>query len=240
MLEIALYSSDSLFLAEISRGLSSRLDSYAGETCRFRKFSLFQTSLYDELGAPPDLCIVDLRGDPQNGMDFVTQLRKGAGTEVIVVAPGPDWAMAAYDADVMAYLLAPPDLDRAAKIILRRFAQKFQAQDLQFSFRTSSGTQMLSAAHIVFVEYSDHRLLIHTDLGKPIATTTMRASFGQAAAQLLQDPRFVRTHASFLVNIMHVARFEQYVLTMDTGAAVPVSHAKRPEVKQHFSRFFAG
>lgn len=236
MLDIAIYSSDSLFLVEFSRELFARLGK---DSFRLHKLPLFQISLYDELDAPPDLCVVDIRNDPERDLAFVRRLRKNAGTEVMVVAPGPDWAMQAYDTDVMSYLLSPPDMDRAAEIILRRFAQRLHSQTAQFVFRTASGLQTLSAERIVYVEYSDHRLLIHKDLGKPLFTNTIRESFGDAAAQLLADPRFVRTHASFLVNITHVSQFGQYVLTMDNGAAVPVSHAKKAEVKRQFNRFFA-
>lgn len=239
MLVIDLYSNDSGFLGDFARDLSARLGDYARESCRIQRFSLIQTSLYDSLEAPPDLCIVDLRDDPDRALDFVGQLRKNAGTEVMVIAPGPQWAMAAYDADVMSYLLDPPDMDRAGEIILRRFAQRFQAQEVQFPFRTASGLQLISADHIVYVEYSGHRMIVHTDLDKNVETTTMRSSFGEATAALLKDPRFVRTHASFLVNIMHVLQFEQFCLRMDTGASVPISHAKKPLVKKHINDFFA-
>ncbi len=239
MLDISLYSNDSQFLVEFVRGLSSHLGGYAKDVCRFRSFPLFQTSLYDGLEAPPDLCVVDIRDEPERALDFAERLRKRGDTEVMLVASGPDWAMRAYDLDIISYLLDPPDTKRAAEVILRRFSRDFRPQSAQFPFRTSGGVQVLSAERIVYVEYSDHRLLVHTDLGKRIATTTMRCSFGEAAAQLLADPRFVRTHASFLVNITHVARFGQYMLTMDSGAAVPVSHAKKAEVKRRFNEFFS-
>ena len=238
MLDISLYSNDSFFLAEISRGLSSQFEGYARDSCRFQEFSLAQTSLYESTDDPPDLCIVDIREDPEQAMALIRRLRRTAGTEIMVVAGDPGYAMAAYDADVMSYLLAPPDLRRAAELILRRFAQKFQPRSLQFSFRTPTGTLVLPAEHISYIEYSDHRLLIYTDAGRRLTTCTMRLSFGKAAAQLLDDPRFVRTHASFLVNIMHVTQFGQYAITMDTGAVVPISHAKKTEVARRFNEFF--
>lgn len=239
MLNIAVYSNDSLFLAEFTRSLSTELGSYARESCRFRKFTLFQTSLYDGSETPFDLCVLDIRDDPERDLKLVRELKKSAGTEVMVVAFSPALAMAAYDEDVMSYLLYPPDTRRAARIILRRFTQRFEPQEKQFSFRTASGMRVLSAERIVYVEYSDHKLLVYTDLGKKLMTTTMRLSFGEAAAQLLADPCFVRTHASFIVNIMHITEFGQAVLMMDTGVTVPVSHAKRREVKQHFNEFFS-
>lgn len=238
MLNIALFSDDSHFFSGFAKDLAARLDTVAQGVCRFQKLPLFQTAPPPGSGITPDLCVVDLRNAPDRGMEFVRQLRQEDGPEVMVIAPGPGWAMEAYDADVASYLVDPPDAVRASELILRRFSHRFQPQEAQFAFRTASGVRLFPAERIVYVEYSGHRMIIHTDLGEPVSTTTMRLSFGDGAAQLLQDPRFVRTHASFLVNILHVARFGQYALTMDTGVNVPVSHARRAEVKRHFSRFF--
>lgn len=240
MLEIALYGNDSFFLSEFSRELLNRLESSAPGLCRIRQLSLVQLSFYEEADAPPDLCIVDIRDDPERGLEFVDDLRKKAGTEVMVIAPGPQWAMQAYDADVVSYFLDPPDISRIVPLILRRFIRNTPSQKLQFSFRTAEGTRLLAADRIVYVEYSSHRLLIHTDQNQSITTTTMRSSFGDAAARLLEDSRFIRTHASFLVNITHVTQFGQYVLLMDNGASIPISHAKKAEVKRQFQKFFEG
>lgn len=243
MLDIAFYSNDSLFLTELPNELAERLGGASQAVCRCRGLPISRKkpakpSPEEAENSPPDLYIVDIRQDPKQAMDFLRGLPRGADTEIMVAASGPEWAMAAYDADVMSYLPYPVDTERAARLILRRFAQRLRVEEAQFPFRTADGVKILPAERIVYVEYSDHRLLVHTDLNKRISTTTMRSSFGDAAARLLRDPRFVRTHASFLVNIMHVSQFGQYVLTMDTGAAVPISHARRSEVKRHFDRFF--
>lgn len=239
MLNIAIYSNDSLFLEYFSKELAGQLRNAVKESFRVHKFSLLQTSLYDEYKGIFHLCVVDIRDDPEQAFLWIRDLRRNAGSEVMVIADSPSYAMRAYDNDVMAYLLAPPNISRAANIILRRFSQRLEPKETQFSFKTPSGMRVLSAERIVYVEYSDHRLIVYTDLGKKLVTTTMRLSFGDAARQLLEDGRFVRTHASFIVNIMHISEFGQSVLQMDTGVTVPVSHAKRREVKQQFNRFFA-
>ena len=242
MFEIVVCSNDSRFLDLFSKELTAKLEQYAPQAVRVRNISLIQTSLYD-VDTPPDLYIVDLGDEPERAMEFIERLRLSAKTAVMVIAPGPDWAMRAYNAEVLFYLISPPDLDRVAELILRRLALRADvkgaaASENLFSFRTSSGTQVVSIDRIVYVEYSDHRLLIYLDSGKRLSTTTMRLSFGDATAQLLRDPRFVRTHASFLVNITHVSQFGHYALTMDTGATVPVSHAKKADVKRQFTEFF--
>lgn len=239
MLNIALYGSDPLFLSEFSREIASQLGGGSKEACRFRQFSPFQTTLYREDQPPFDLCVVDIRNDPQRELAFAIELNQTASAEVMVVAPSAEWAMSAYDGDIMSYLLYPPDPQRAARLILRRFFRKLEAEESQFSFKTPSGVRVLGAQRIVYIEYSDHRMLVHTDFGGRLVTNSMRVSFGKAAGRILEDPRFVRTHASFIVNILHISEFGQEVLQMDTGVSVPISHAKRKEVKQQFNRFFS-
>lgn len=238
MLTLALYSNDSRFFTDFSRKLAGEIRAYA--PCRMRAFPLFQTSLFRDAEKPPDLCIVDMRDDPERSLRFAASLRQDTATEVIVTAASPDYAMEAYNADILSYLLDPPDPARAAKLILRRFLRSRPAQEAQFSFRSASGIQVLAAERIVYVEYSNHRMSLHTDYGNDVLTNTMRQSFADAASQLLADGRFVRTHASFIVNITHISEFGQAVLLMDTGVTVPVSHAKRREVKEHFNAFFRG
>lgn len=238
MITIAVYSNDSRFFGGFAKKLAGEIRAAVPSFCRFRSFPLSQTSLFTDMDKPPALCIVDLRDDPERSLEFAASLRRETSAEVMAVAASPAYAMAAYNADILSYLLDPPDASRAAKLILRRFFQGFQAKGTQFSFRTASGVQVLSSERIVYVEYSNHRLIIHTDMGESLMTNTMRQSFSQAAAQLLETGRFVRTHASFIVNAQHVSEFGRSALLTDIGVAVPISHARRNEVKEHFNRLF--
>ena len=238
MLNIVLYSNNSAFLSDFSRDLAAKLDASAGPACKIRKASMMQTSFFDGDDLPEDLIVVDICDDPARGMEFLTELPRAAGTEVIIIAPTPEYAMQAYDAEVLSYQLAPADAARTARIILKRFARLLQPPAGQVTIPTAAGTQVLPAERVVYMEYDDHRMIVHTDRGRRIVTSTMRASFGDLAAQLAADPRFVRTHASYLINIQHVVRVERFSLVLDTGAKVPIAHARRRAVREQFGRFF--
>lgn len=236
MLNIALYGNDAYSLEELESGLLAQLRGASAEFCRTEKLPLSQTRLYEP---PFDLCILDISDNEARGIEFARRLRGKIQTELIFLASGPGFAMEAFNLDALSYLLKPVDIPRLTRIILRRLSPRGPVYESpQFSFKTQDGVRVLSAERIVYVEYSDHKLNIYTDLGQIITTTSMRASFAAAAARLLEDGRFVRTHASFIVNIMHISEFGQSVLTMDNGAAVPVSHAKRREVREQFTSFF--
>ena len=194
MLRIALYSNDSQFLAQVPRKISAHLRGFAREVCRYREFPLFQTTLFPGGEAPFDLRIVDIRDDPQRDMEFVRELTQESSRPVMVFAPGPEYAMAAYDADVTAYLVEPFDGARAAALLLRHFSREFLPQESQFSFKTPTGARVLPGEGILYVEYRNHRMLVHTvqgqtrhHLGEPAPP------LGSPPSQLLEDRRFVRT-----------------------------------------------
>ena len=67
-----------------------------------------------------------------------------------------------------------------------------------------------------------------------------RTPFGESASQLLEDRRFVRTHAGYLVNLLHVAQLRRSSLLLDNGTSVPVSRGRGREVKARFKALFQG
>lgn len=238
MLRIALYSNDSQFLAQAPRKIAAHLQDASKEVCRFRGFPLFQTTLFEPGESGFDLSLVDLRDDPARNMEFVRELTRESWQPVMVLAPGPEYAMAAYDADVMAYLVEPFDGARAASLLLRHFSRELLPQENSFSFKTPTGTQVLAGESILFVEYRNHRMLVHTAAPKPLITSVNRIPFGESAAQLLEDRRFVRTHAGYLVNLLHVSQLRRSSLLLDNGACIPVSRGRSREVKDRFQSLF--
>lgn len=248
MFDMIAYSNDSAFLESFPQQLGAKFAEYAPRLVRVRGISPAQLSLFEEDETPPDLYMVHLGDDPEEMMEWLEHKRLTARGVVMLLAPGPEWAMRAYENEVQYYQVCPPNLSRIAEMILRRFAlrteklakQLPQAADAAGAFpvRTAEGTQVLLPEQILYVEYSDHRLRVYLANGTCQVTTTMRQSFTTATEPLLKEPRFVRTHASFVVNIAHVVQFGNYALTLDNGFNVPISHAKKPEVKRKFHQFF--
>lgn len=190
--------------------------------------------------APRDLCIVDIRDDPERDMAFVRDLTRDASQQVMVLASGPEYAMAAYDADVMAYLVEPFDGARAASLLLRHFSREFHPQENQFSFKTPGGVQGPAGKEHPLCGIPEPSHAGPHRSGKTLVTSTTRMPFGETAAQLLQDRRFVRTHSGYLVNLLHVTQVRRSSLLLDTGISIPVSRGRSREVKARFRGLFQG
>lgn len=240
MPDLVVYSNGSAFLESFPQQLAAKFSDFAPNLVRVRGRAPAQTTLFAEEEETPDLFLVHLGDDPEAMLDFIESRRLCHRAPVMILAPNEQWAMRAYELEVQFYQLSPPDLNRISEIILRRFMHPAtRIAPAQFTMRTSSGTVVADFDQIIHVEYDNHHLTIHLQSGQSFTSTTLRISFGDAAAPLLSDPRFVRTHASHLANIAHVVRFSSTALTMDTGTVVPISYAKKAEVKRKFSGFYS-
>lgn len=238
MISVSFCSDDSAYFQSFSQEMALHVKAFSQEELQPAFFPLDPACAADAAAFGP-FCMVDLRQNPEKGLELAKSLALYRDCLVMVVAEDERLAMKAYNADVSSYFLDPPDPERAARHLLRGLVWSPSAEPRAFSFKTSSGVRVFSAEQIVYLEYYNHRLVIHTNLGETVTTTTTRLSFGQAAAGLLADERFVRTHASFIVNLLHISEFGLSVLLMDTGASVPLSHSKRKEVKERLEALFA-
>lgn len=239
MINIALYGSNDKLLDDISQKLSANLHFTGHDYFRIHRVTYFQTTLFEDMY---DLFIIDITEKVERGLTFAQDLKKDPKIEIIFVASRPSFAMDAYDLDALAYFLVPIDFHRLNNAIFKRFSPSFENDDKNgkgtFPIKTVEGLSLIPAARITYLEYADHRIRAVLDTGDTVVSSTMRVSFMECAKEILADPRFVRTHASFIVNIEHIRELGKRNIILDTKASIPISHAKHSEVKKQILQFF--
>ncbi len=55
--------------------------------------------------------------------------------------------------------------------------------------------------------------------------------------EMLKGQGFLRTHKSFLVNMVHIRNINSYILTLDNGREMSVPKARYKQVKQEYTLF---
>ena len=71
-----------------------------------------------------------------------------------------------------------------------------------------------------------------------VTVKTLRTSFQEETAQLLTDPRFFQSGASFIVNLHYVAAVEKSALRMDSGELVPLARGRSSRAKQQWREYW--
>ena len=96
------------------------------------------------------------------------------------------------------------------------------------------GMVLLDHSKIIMIVSFKHNCMIHLE------NETYHNYDGIGSLEeRLKSYGFVRIHRSYLVNIRHIRKISNYVITLDTGTKLPVSRARYRAVKAAFSEIIS-
>lgn len=196
----------------------------------------------------PDVVFLDIQMPKLNGFDVVELLADEA-PQIIFVTAFDEYAIKAFDANALDYLLKPVNPDRL-KIAIKRLEEKISIEakpdfknavkevvqknlPLQrILIKENTKVHVIPVNEIIYIEAQDDYVLIQT-LDKSYLKNERLANL---EAEL--DPQvFIRIHRSFLVNIDYINRIESYskdskLVKLKTGFEIPVSRSGYGKLKQ--------
>jgi len=188
--------------------------------------------------SPPDVIFLDMQMPEVSGLEVAASLPAPAPLLVFVTA-FDQYAVAAFDANAIDYLLKPCDLPRLERALLR-VRTRLQAAPPENAPRhglplrqllvTERGvTRVVKVDAIGWIETADNYVVLHCEHEQPL----LRQSLAGLLASL--GPRFIRCHRRAAVQLDWIER----VLTDDKGdgalllrggARVPCSRQYRADV----------
>ncbi|WP_373987575.1 LytR/AlgR family response regulator transcription factor [Duganella sp. BuS-21] len=188
----------------------------------------------------PDVLLLDIQMPEITGLDVAASLPSPAPLVVFVTAYD-EYAIRAFDANAIDYLLKPydqPRLQRALQRVRERLALQRPPQQAampelpavtQLLVPERSGTRVVKVDQIQWIETADNYVILHTDDGEPLMRQTL--------AGLLEKlgPRFVRCHRRAAVQLSWIASIVNLdkgdgELILHNGARVPCSRQCRADV----------
>jgi two-component system, LytTR family, response regulator len=208
----------------------------------------------------PDLVFLDVQMPKLDGFEVLELIEPsfnvGPPPSVIFVTAYDQYAMRAFEANAVDYLLKPFRLDRFKKA-LERARERMQARpagagltatglapiDLaaaarppgqaveRLVVRDGSKVHIIPIAKLDYVEAQDDYAALHSERKSYLKQQTI------ASLETQLDPqRFVRIHRSYIVNLERIARIEPYakdsrVAVLRDGTQLPVSRLGYAKLK---------
>jgi two-component system LytT family response regulator len=199
----------------------------------------------------PDLVFLDLQMPAMGGLDVVRRLRNEPRVPVIVIVTAYDqFAIQAFEAGAIDYLLKPVGQDRLADAVDR--AKRLTASDamervsrLQAIAEPVAGRPakrivgrigeeyfLLSGDEVYAFQAEGDLVWIITAKRKYLATQTLKALAGR-----LENTSFRRIHRNALVNIDHVRKMstlssQRWLITLGNNLEFTVSKRQARSVRQ--------
>ncbi len=187
----------------------------------------------------PDVLFLDVQMPRLDGFEVLELIDREVA--VVFVTAFDQYAMRAFDAAAVDYLLKPFSADRLAEAITRvrrRIGEtRPQAADLRNAARVPGEFQtrivvkdgarvhVIPAGRLDYAEAQDDYVALRSE-GKTWLKQQTIASLEAA----LDPARFLRAHRSYLVNIDRITRIEPntkdtWIAILQDGAQIPVSRA---------------
>jgi len=200
----------------------------------------------------PDLAFLDVQMPKLDGFEVLELV--DSDLAVVFVTAYDQYAMKAFDAAAVDYLLKPFDASRlraALKKARRRLGERApgpRAAELKQAARPpgqwperivvkdGARVHIIPVTQLEYAEAQDDYVALHS-AGKSYLKQQTISSLEES----LDPARFVRVHRSFLINLERVSKIEPYtkdsrLAILSSGAQVPVSRAGYLRLKEAMER----
>jgi two-component system LytT family response regulator len=186
----------------------------------------------------PELIFLDIQMPKINGFEMLELVEQPPA--IIFTTAFDEYAMRAFEAHAMDYLLKPFSQERFNKAIAKvlihsSLLQQKEAteklmqapvqplQNERIVVKSGGKIKIINTGHIIYLEAADDYVKIHTAEGVFLKNKTL--SFYE---QSLPGDQFVRTHRSYMVNVQEITRLDPYekdshLAILRKGDKIPVS-----------------
>jgi DNA-binding LytR/AlgR family response regulator len=175
-----------------------------------------------------DLVFLDIEMPEMDGFDFIGSLE--TPPNIIIVSGGEQYAMKAFDFNVVDYLLKPFSYARFCKAVdktVRYFIKKETTTTGEKEIFIKKGPSLvkLKLKDIVFVEALENYVTLNTNHEKFTIHFTMKAIENQLPTGI-----FIRVHRSFIINKSMIQTIKENSLDLLVGGEkknIPVGKSFR-------------
>lgn len=196
----------------------------------------------------PDVIFLDIQMPKLNGFDVV-ELLTDETPNIIFVTAYDEYAIKAFDANALDYLLKPVNKERLKKAIerleekilkdskpeYRNILTDIYSQNIplhRILVKENTNIHVIPVENVSHIEAQDDYILIHTKDNSYLKNERLSNLESELDSQI-----FIRLHRSFLVNIDFINRIESYtkdsrLVKLNTGVKIPVSRSGYKKLKK--------
>ncbi len=208
------------------------LEGYAGKSSSLDLIGVFNDSIEARNMLSKrqdiDLIILDIQMPEMNGFDFISSL--DYPPNIIIVSSAEEYALKAFDFNVVDYILKPVSYSRFCKAIdkaIRYFSRREATNtgDEEIFIKKGPSLVKLKLKDIIYIEALENYVTLNTLDDKFTIHFTMKAIESQLPSGI-----FIRVHRSFIINKSMIQTIKENSLDLLVGDAlksIPVGKSFR-------------
>lgn len=181
------------------------------------------------------LYILDIVMPMVNGLELGREIRRlDREAQIIYATTEPQFALQAYAASPINYLIKPIDKQQLFDTLTLAISKVDIAEEQTFTVKTADSLRVMKLSDITCCEYRKHAVIFNLTNGDEVVSNTIRENFSEYSLPILKDRHFLQCHTSFVVNMQRVERFTKDSFTLCGGKIVPIAAKKYPAVRDAY------
>lgn len=181
------------------------------------------------------LYILDIVMPMLSGLELGKEIRRlDLEAQIIYTTTEPQFALQAYAASPINYLIKPVDELQLFDTLALAISKSDFAEAQTFCVKTADSLCVIKLPNIVCCEYRSHSVIFTLTSGEEVSSRTIRENFSEYCLPILKDRHFLQCHTSFLVNMRRVERFAKDSFTLFGGKIVPIAKKQYPTVRDTY------
>jgi two-component system LytT family response regulator len=233
MINIAICDDDNEMIQALKSAISSYSTSHAIEF-EVHHFQSGEKLLESKLDF--DLVFLDIEMGGIDGIKTAQLFRQiDRRARIVYVTNHSEFALESYAVHPFDFVVKPFVQERIFSVLddLTRYLSENSEKDTVIQLKGEDGPLLLSLRNIYVFEYTgNRRITVYTQSEKYQIKGSLSDIFN-----LINSESFVSPHKSFIVNMEHIDKLNNFTLYTTNGIEVPVAQKKLKEFHNEFSRF---
>jgi DNA-binding LytR/AlgR family response regulator len=188
-----------------------------------------------EGGQNYDLVLLDVLMPYLTGMDAAKEIRGfNQDAKIIFMTSSPEFAVDSYSVNAYYYALKPLWKEQLFVLLDKVIAESQIHLGNSLLIKSKTGLTRIYTSRLEFAEVVGRTIFYHLSDDAIIEAT---GTITQLENMLIDNPGFIRTHRSYIVNMEHIDTLRQREILMQTGYLVPLARANYNQVKSAYFSF---
>lgn len=187
-----------------------------------------------------DVYILDIMMPKINGIELGKRIRAlGENTPIVYLTSFEEYGYQAFGVQARDYLLKPVDSQKLVMVLENIYNSLKKERADFFCVKTKEGMHNISLWDLIYAERVERSIVYHMRDGSILAGLAIRGRFEEEVASILENPKFIQPHKSYLVNMQYIKDFMVNELIMEEGTLIPISRNRRGEIKKIYLKYLA-
>jgi DNA-binding LytR/AlgR family response regulator len=184
------------------------------------------------------LYVLDIVMPLVNGIEVGRTIRKhDHEAQIIYTTAEPSFALQSFVANPVNFLIKPIAKQQYFDTLSLATSRLDIHKESTFVVKTQEGMRVLRLSEVICCEYTRHTAIYTLVDAKTVTTRTIKGTFTQHVAPLLEDRRFLRPHASYVLNMDNVESFTRNRFILRSGCTIPIVVKQYREVRDIYLNY---